>query len=523
MHPYQHALETPDKPAMVVADTGEILTYAQLDAASNRGAQLFRKLGLKPGDVIAVMLKNGLDYPIAYWSAQRAGLMTTPISTHLKPAEATYIVNDCGAKVLITGADVGETPRMLAAEKAVHTPSLLKVYTVGDAPLPGAESWNDALAALPATPIPDQVSGFYIPYSGGTTGRPKGIRVPFESGPIEVEVEMELNSRRRYEGINPLVTFNGAPLYHAAPLFSMITTLRCGGTTVVLTRFDAEQTLKAIQDWKVGYAQMVPTMFVRLLALPPQTRAAYDLSSLKRIVHAAAPCPVEVKKRMLAWLGPIIEEYYSGSEAIGQTYITAEEWLKKPGSVGKATWGRVHIASEDGDEQPPGKEGLIYFEGVKTVEYRNDPEKSAKARHPKHPNWSTLGDIGYLDEDGYLFLCDRKDFMIIRGGVNIYPQAIENVLIEHPKVADAAVIGVPSAEFGEEVKAVIQLKDPADATRETARDILAFCRAQVSDVSRPRTVDFVDELPRLPTGKLAKHEVRRRYWADAAPVAAVRS
>jgi fatty-acyl-CoA synthase len=522
MHPYQHALEHPDKSALVVADTGEILTYAQLDEGSNRGAQLFRKLGLKPGDAIAVMLKNGTDYAVAYWAAQRSGLMTTPISTHLKPAEAAYIVADCGAKVLITDASVGETPRALTADRG-QTPNLLKIYAVGDTPLAGAESWREALAAQPATPIPDQVSGFYLPYSGGTTGRPKGIRVLFESGPIETEVEMELNSRRRYEGLGPLVTFTGAPLYHAAPLFQMVTTLRFGGTLVTLRRFDAEQALRAIQDWKVTYAQMVPTMFVRLLSLSPERRAAYDLSSLRRVVHAAAPCPVEVKKRMLAWLGPIIDEYYSGSEAIGQCYITAEEWLRKPGSVGRATWGRIHISGDDGEELPPGQEGLIYFEGVKMVEYRNDPEKSAKARHPQHPTWSTLGDIGYLDEDGYLFLCDRKDFMIIRGGVNIYPQAIENVLIEHPKVADAAVIGVPSAEFGEDVKAVIQLKDPADATPQVAADILAFCRAQVSDVSRPRSVDFVDELPRLPTGKLAKHEVRKKYWAEAAPVAAVRS
>lgn len=522
MHPYQHARTHPDKPALVIADTGEMLTYGQLDPASNQGAQLFRKLGLKPGDVVAVMLKNVVDFPIAYWSSQRSGLMMTPISTVLKPAEAAYIVGDCGAKVLITGADVGETARVLAAAHAELIPGV-RVFYAGAAPLEGAESWSAALKEMPAEPIADEVSGFYLPYSGGTTGRPKGIRVPFTPGPIDVEVEMELNSLRRQEGLDPYVSFNGAPLYHAAPLFSMITTIRFGGTAVVLSRFDAENTLKAIQDWKVCYAQMVPTMFVRLLALPEAVRNRYDLSQLKKIVHAAAPCPVAVKQRMLDWLGPIVDEYYSGSEAIGQCYITAEEWLRKPGSVGRASWGQIHIAGEDGAEAAPGQEGLIYFEGVKVVEYRNDPEKSAKARHPDHPTWSTLGDIGYLDADGYLFLCDRKDHMIIRGGVNIYPQAIENELLEHPKVADAAVIGVPHAELGEEVKAVVLLKDPADATEATAADILAFIKERVSSVSRPRSVDFVDELPRLPTGKLAKHELRRKYWEGAAPVAAVRS
>ena len=522
MHPYQHAQAHPDKPAFVIADKGVVLTYGQLDPLTNRGAQLFRKLGLKPGDVVAVMLKNVVDYPVVYWSSQRAGTMMTPISSVLKPAEAAYIVKDCGAKVLITGADVGDTARILAADRENLIPGV-KVYYAGGEPLDGAESWSAALAQMPAERIADEIAGFYMPYSGGTTGRPKGIRVPFTPGPIELEVEMELNSLRRQQGMDPYVSLSGAPLYHAAPLFQMVTTIRFGGTCVVLSRFDAEASLRAIQDWKVCYAQMVPTMFVRLLALPPEVRAKYDLSGLQKVLHAAAPCPVAVKHRMIEWLGPIIDEYYSGSEAIGQCYITAEEWLTKPGSVGRATWGEIHIANEAGDELPAGQEGLIYFAGVKVVEYANDPEKSARARNPKHPAWSTLGDIGYLDEDGYLFLCDRKDHMIIRGGVNIYPQAVENELLEHPKVADAAVIGVPHVELGEEVKAVVLLKDPADATEATAADILAFIRERVSSVSRPRSVDFVAELPRLPTGKLAKHELRKTYWADSAPVAAVRS
>jgi acyl-CoA synthetase (AMP-forming)/AMP-acid ligase II len=256
-------------------------------------------------------------------------------------------------------------------------------------------------------------------------------------------------------------------------------------------------------------------MFVRMLALPEGERASFDLSSLRYVVHAAAPCPVEIKRRMLDWFGPIINEYYSGSEANGQCFITPEEWLKKPGSVGRASVGVLHICDETGKELPAGREGMIYFESQREFGYLNDPEKTAKSRHPAHPTWSALGDIGYVDEDGYLFLTDRKDFMIISGGVNIYPQATENALILHPKVADAAVIGVPNAEFGEEVKAVVQPKDWADVSEAFAEELIAYCRERVSNVACPRSVDFVPDLPRLPTGKLAKHEVRRKYWGAA--------
>jgi acyl-CoA synthetase (AMP-forming)/AMP-acid ligase II len=293
-----------------------------------------------------------------------------------------------------------------------------------------------------------------------------------------------------------------------------IVTLRVGGTAVVLEKFDAERTLQAIQTWKVTAAQFVPTMFVRMLALPEEVRAAYDLSSLKRVTHAAAPCPVSVKRRMIEWLGPIVHEYYSGSEGNGQCAITPEEWLRKPGSVGKAVWGVLHICDESGDELAANQPGVIYFEGATSFSYRNDEAKTAKSRHPHHSDWSTIGDIGYVDEDGYLFLCDRKDFMIISGGVNIYPQAVEDLIIGHPKVLDAAVIGAPNDEFGEEVKAVVQPRDWADAGPSLASELIAYCEASVSKVSCPRSVDFVRELPRLPTGKLAKHEIRRPYWPE---------
>jgi acyl-CoA synthetase (AMP-forming)/AMP-acid ligase II len=340
------------------------------------------------------------------------------------------------------------------------------------------------------------------------------IVLPFERGPIENETPVEQMSRKRLEPFDPLVVFNAAPLYHAAPLVSTMLTHRIGGLSVVLKAFDPIQVLKAIQTWKVNHAQFVPTMFVRMLALPEKVRKSYDLSSLKYAIHAAAPCPIEIKRRMIEWWGPIVNEYYAGSEANGQCFITPEEWLNKPGSVGRATVGVLHICDEAGEELPPGREGLIYFESPREFRYLNDPEKTARSRHPRHADWSALGDIGYLDEDGYLFLTDRKDFMIISGGVNIYPQAVENALIVHPRIADAAVIGVPNAEFGEEVKAVVMTKDPSDATAAFADELIAYCREAVSHVAAPRSVDFVTELPRLPTGKLAKHEVRKRYWGD---------
>jgi long-chain acyl-CoA synthetase len=263
------------------------------------------------------------------------------------------------------------------------------------------------------------------------------------------------------------------------------------------------------------HAQFVPTMFVRMLALPAQTRRRYDLSSLKYVMHAAAPCPVEIKRRMLDWLGPIIHEYYSGTEAFGSTYIGPQDWLRKPGSVGRSVFGPIHICHESGDELPGGSAGLIYFEvqsGL-TASYLNDPEKLAKARHPSRADWYTLGDIGHLDDEGYLFLTDRRDFMIISGGVNIYPQAIEDALIVHPKVLDAAVIGVPNAEFGEEVKAIVQPRDWRDAGDLLATELIGWCRERISPVTCPRSVEFVRELPRLESGKLAKHELRRLFGA----------
>jgi fatty-acyl-CoA synthase len=502
---------------MVVADTGQRLTYGELEDASNRAAHLFRSLGLKPGDRVGMLLRNCVEFAVIYWAVQRSGLIANVLSTHLKPQEAAYILADSGARVLITAADVGETAEALAGRRAELVPGLETVFSVGDEPLAGAQSFEAALELMPATRLADERAGFYLIYSSGTTGRPKGIMVPFDSGPIE-ELSPSERGIGAYLAFDPLVTFNGGPLYHGAPLSSMMMTQRAGGTAVVLRKFDALQTLKAIQDWRVAYAQFVPTMFVRMLALPDEVRNSFDLSSLKYVVHAAAPCPVEIKQRMIDWLGPIIYEYYGSSENLGGTFITSEEWLKRPGSVGRCATGPLHVCDEDGRVLPPNSEGLIYFEvpPERQFSYLNDPEKTRKARHPAQPNWYTAGDIGRLDEEGYLFLTDRKDFMIISGGVNIYPQAVEDALIVHPKVLDAAVIGVPNAEFGEEVKAIVQPKDWADAGEALERELIAWCRSRISAVSCPRSVDFVRELPRLASGKIAKHELRRGYLPASA-------
>jgi len=518
MHPYQHALAHPSRLAFVIADTGERLSYRELDEGSNRAAQLFRSLGLVAGDRIGLMLRNRLEFPILYWGAQRSGLFVTLISTHLKPGEAAYILNDCGAKLFISAADVGETPVQLARQHGELLAKVEAVFSVGEEPLTGALPLHAALARMPATPIADQTSGFYLLYSSGTTGRPKGIMLPVQHGPIEVPGTAE-GSTRMFEGFDPLVAFNAGPLYHGAPMGGMIATHRLGGTVVTLRKFDALQTLRAIQDWRVVHAQFVPTMFVRLLALPEEVRRSFDLSSLKFVLHAAAPCPVEIKRQMMDWLGPIIHEYYGSSESLGGTYITPQEWLRKPGSVGRSALAPLHVCGEDGEELPPGQVGLIYFEtpAGRAFNYLNDSEKTAKACHPLHGNWRTVGDIGRLDEEGFLFLTDRKDFMIISGGVNIYPQAVEDALIVHPKVLDAAVIGVPNAEYGEEVKAIVQPVDGADAGPALSAELMAWCRSRISAVSCPRSLEFVRELPRLPSGKLAKHELRRLYGVPPKP------
>ncbi len=518
-HPSRHAQTRPDAAAMVIADTGEVLTYRELDEGSNRFAHLLRSLGLQPGDRIALMLRNSPAFPIVYWGATRCGVFITLLSTHLKPAEAAYILGDSGSQALVLSASLGETPRALAAQREELIPGVRSIFYADGEPIAGATSLDQALAPMPAEPVADEISGFHMIYSSGTTGRPKGIVLPFTPGPIDEFNPLE-GGMPRYHQMDPLVYLNAGPLYHGAPLSCMIAAQRLGGTFVTQRKFDAEGVLKAIDDCRVNAAQFVPTMFVRMLALPDAVRLQYDMSSLQIAMHAAAPCPVEIKRRMIEWWGPIIFEYYGSTEGVGATAITSEEWLRKPGSVGKSSLGPIHICDEDGNELPANEPGAIWFEalGGRAINYLNDAEKTRGATHPRHANWFAVGDIGRLDADGYLFLTDRKDFMIISGGVNIYPQAIEDCLIVHPKVLDVAVIGVANTDYGEEVRAVVQPKDWADAGPALEAELRDWVSTRISRVTQPRSYAFVEELPRIPSGKLAKHELRKLYGNPVAVI-----
>jgi long-chain acyl-CoA synthetase len=505
MHPSVHARSTPEKPAYIMADTGEVTTYGELERASNRLAQLFRARGLKARDHIALLMENQKRFYEVCWAAQRAGLYFTAISTRLTAPEAAYIINDCGARLLIASrAMAGVASDVLGDVPAVAT----RLMT--DGAVAGFEDYEDAVARMPDTPIADETSGADMLYSSGTTGRPKGVKLPLTGDPIDFVSPMGQAARQLY-GFGPdSIYLSPAPLYHAAPLRFNMWVMRVGGTCVIMEHFDAEEFLRLVERHRVTHSQLVPTMFVRMLKLPEETRTRYDLSSLEVAIHAAAPCPVEVKRKMIEWWGPILLEYYAGTEGNGFTFINSHDWLAHPGSVGRALVARLHIVGDDGEELPPGEPGTVYFSGGPEFSYHNDPEKTAQTRNDR--GWSTLGDVGYVDEEGYLYLTDRKAFMIISGGVNIYPQEVENLLIGHPKVADVAVFGVPNEEFGEEVKAVVQPMDWADAGPALEAELIGYCRQHLAHLKCPKSVDFERELPRHPTGKLYKRLLRDRYW-----------
>jgi long-chain acyl-CoA synthetase len=493
-----------------MAASGERITYSQLDAASNQGAQLFRSLGLSAGDPIALLFENSPRFLEICWAAQRSGLYFTPISTRLTVDEALYILNDCGARVFIASVGAGELARQLTAARGRFA-HVQHFFYCGE-PLEGANDWSVATRGVSTQPISDETAGQHMVYSSGTTGKPKGVKLPLTGGPADAEYPFVSTYRRNYGYSQDTIHLSPTPIYHTAPLVACMVMHRIGGTVVMMEHFTPEAALEAIERYRVTHTQMVPTMFVRMLKMPDAQRLRHDLSSLQVVVHAAAPCPVSVKRQMMQWLGPILHEYYGGTEGNGSTHITPQEWLRKPGSVGRASWGILHICDDDGHELSAGQHGTVYFEGGFDFRYHNDEQKTAASRHPQHWSWSALGDVGYVDEDGYLFLTDRKAFMIISGGVNIYPQETEDVLIAHPKIADVAVIGVPNDEFGEEVKAVVQPLLWQDATPDLAQELIAYCRAQLSPLKCPRSVDFERELPRHPTGKLYKRLLRDRYW-----------
>jgi len=508
--PGAHALTDPDKPAVVMATTGEVTTYAELDAAANRLSHVLYDAGLRPGDHVALCLENHPRYLEIVWGCQYAGLIYTACSSRLTDAELAYIVDDCGARAFITSIYLRE----VAVAIVPATPHV-ELRLMLDGTAPGYGAYEDAVAGQPATPLPERRAGTDMLYSSGTTGRPKGVKVAVpdrilgeRTSDVAALLAILMGATEQTVYLSP------APLYHAAPLRFCVAVHELGGTVVVMEHFDPEQALALIERYQVTHSQWVPTMFVRFLRLPAEVRAAYDVSSIQAAIHAAAPCPVEVKRAMIEWWGPVVHEYYAGTEGNGFIYCNSEMWLAHPGTVGAPINCVLHIVGDDGEELPTGEPGTIYFETDRTFEYHNDPEKTAASRQAN--GWSTLGDVGYLDADGFLYLTDRKAFMIIAGGVNIYPQEAENVLINHPAVMDVAVFGVPNDDFGEEVKAVVQpLTMPADdlAAATLERELIAYCRSHLAGPKCPRSIDFREELPRHPTGKLYKRLLKDEYWA----------
>jgi long-chain acyl-CoA synthetase len=505
MHPYIHARKNPDKPAYIMASTGEAVTYRQLDEQSNRIAQLFRAAGLKRGDHIAFFLENSPRFFEICWGAQRSGLIYTAISSRLTAAEVDYIVTDCGAKLFITSKYLAER----AAELEPPMKGVAHRFML-DGTIASYQSWEEAVARQPAERIADETMGNDMLYSSGTTGRPKGVLPVVEPQPINADNPLFQITRKLYGMGEDTIYLSPAPLYHAAPLRFNMTVMKLGGTSIIMEHFDAEEFLHLVPKYKVTHTQLVPTMFVRFLKLPDDMRLKHDMSSLRCAIHAAAPCPIPTKEKMIEWWGPIVWEYYGGTEGNGLTMCNATDWLAHKGTVGRAVLGTVKICDEAGNELPRGEAGTIYFADGRPFAYHNDPQKTAETKNAQ--GWTTLGDVGYVDADDFLHLTDRKAFMIISGGVNIYPQEAENLLVTHPKVMDCAVFGVPNPDFGEEVKAVVQPRDMAEAGPALAEELIGFCKQSLSAIKCPRSVDFEPELPRHPTGKLYKRLLRDRYW-----------
>jgi long-chain acyl-CoA synthetase len=512
MHPRLFSESRATAIALADVATDRAITYRELERRANRVAHALRSLGLVTGDTIGLLCNNCPEFLDAYWGAQRSGITLVPLSTRLMPSEIVYIVNDSGAKALVVSAAVPNAVQSTSDARAAMK-GLEHLLSIGAAP--GMPSWDALCAAQPETPICDENVGVRMTYSSGTTGRPKGIRSLLVTGsPVQPNPGAGLFGKLYGLGQDS-VYLACAPLYHAAPLGFAAVIQAVGGKVVLMERFEAEALLAALERYSVTAVQLVPTMMIRLLKLPAEVRQRYDLSSLRTVIHSAAPCPIPVKHAMIEWLGPIVYEYYAGSEGNGHTSITSEEWLRKPGSVGRAVVGTIHVCDDNGEECTIGETGTIYFSGGRSFTYHNDLAKTEASRNPKQPDWSTMGDVGRVDEDGYLFLSDRKDFMIISGGVNIYPQEVESVLVTHPDVADVAVFGIPHPEFGEEVKAVVQPTKWGKSGPALAAELMAWCRGQLADLKCPRSIDFERALPRGENGKLYKKDLKARYWSNS--------
>jgi len=510
MYTGKQARLRPLQPAFIMASTGETVTYRELDGRSNRLAHLFRSRGLKRLDHYAIFMENNGRYLEACGAGERSGLYFTCVNSYLTASELAYIVNNSRSRILITSL-----AKLDVAREALKECPAVELCIVANGPSENDRivGLEEATAGLPATPIADESIGTAMLYSSGTTGRPKGILRPLPEQPPQQQLPMFDFLEKLWQYREGMIYLSPAPLYHSAPQAAVNLTVRVGGTAIIMEKFDPEQYLALIETWGVTHSQLVPTMFSRLLKLPEEVRKRYDLSSLEIAIHAAAPCPMLVKEDMIKWWGPIIHEYYGATEGLGFTACNSEEWLAHRGTVGKVLLGDLHILDENMQECPPGTAGTVWFKTASPFEYFNDPQKTREARSPDG-SMSTVGDVGYIDSDRYLYLTDRATFMIISGGVNIYPQECENLLITHPKIADAAVFGVPNPDLGEEVKAVVQPMPGFEPCQALADELIAFCGQSLSRQKVPRSIDFEAELPRLPTGKLYKRLLRDRYWGN---------
>lgn len=502
------AAKAPGRIAAHFPAQGVALTYGALDTRAERVARWLIGLGLVPGEAIALLLDNRPEYLELAEGARRAGLHWVPLSVHLRPQEVAYVLNDSGARLLVASPALGALAAQLVAEGAAGERPR---YALGEG-LAGYLGYEDALAAVDmAAPREARPLGQVFLYSSGTTGLPKGIRRPLIPWAERDRPMWDMTWKTLYGFDEATVYLSPAPLYHAAPHGYVQRTLGEGGTVVVLPKFDPEAALAAIERYRVTHSQWVPTMFVRLLALPEAVRRRHDLSSHRCAIHAAAPCPVPVKRAMIEWWGPIIREYYAGSEGVGTTVVDSEAWLRRPGTVGLPVNGaRVHILDDAGRALPPGQVGRIFFEGGPRFAYHNAPEKTAASYN--EAGWATLGDLGWLDEEGYLFLSDRRADLILSGGVNLYPAEIEAALAGHPAVAEVAVVGVPDAEMGERVHAVVvPAADWAGRPDEARAALEAWCRERLAGPKRPRSWEFAGELPRSEAGKLLRRLLKERY------------
>lgn len=509
MYPGIYAIELADKPAFIMAESGEVVTYGEYEARCNRLAHLLREQGLQRGGHYLIFMENNARYIEACGAGERAGLYFTCVNCYLKADELAYILNNSESEILITS----EACFAVAMEALQQCPAVKQCYVVDGTGDDRVINLDKATSAFPESPIADESLGSAMLYSSGTTGKPKGILRALVDETPEHLIPMGAFFIKMM-GFRPSqIYLSPAPLYHASPNVSVNLTLRLGGTAIIMERFDPEAYLTLVEKYQITHSQLVPTMFSKMLKLRESLHMKYDVSSLEVVVHAAAPCPIPIKQQMIKWWGPIIVEYYSATEGMGFAVCNSEEWLAHPGTVGRVVFGDLHILDDEMQPCALGEHGTLWFKAATEFEYFNDSSRTAQAKS-ESGKICTVGDIGYLDSDGFLYLSDRAAFMIISGGVNIYPQESENLLITHPKVADAAVFFVPNEEFGEEVKAVVELLPSYTPSDALAEQLIAFCRAHLAKVKCPRSIDFDPSIPRLPTGKLYKKELKDRYWGD---------